>query len=880
MYRSIRYGDTAHVDAEEAVGEPAGTGPARAGNDASSAKRLLVQWANEQDHWVRLLVGEILSSGAGLSETAIAVVVEALLAEKSLSAEGATPVPALVFEESEEAAAEAFVLTTLSEVGGVNALASGQVIEFNPSLTVLFGENAAGKTGYTRVLKQLAAVRTAEPILHNVHDPTATTALTARIAYRVGDTDHVLEWHGESGIPPFTHVGIFDSPAVRLHVDDDLSYVFTPSDLALFPLATESIGEVRARLLAAAESRRPAANSFLPRFTRGTSAFALVETLGAASDLDRLRELADVADDDADALGGLENRVTALQSGATGAQLAVARRRGELHGRLTAAAETIVSFDDEAYNAAVGSASEADDDHQALRANLLGDSEDGAAEAWQRFIQEGDAYRSHVEQHDYPQPGEPCLYCKQPLDDDAAALLRRYQQFANAEVRKRGETARNLAATLARNLAACDLVGLRAAVVGQQESDDDDPALRVATELLDLVEPQRSSVANGAPVLWVGVVDVARNVREGSADRKRAAESLVSDLTARAGERADALTTAIAARDELKDRLELSRLLPTIAAHIADARWAEQAGQLERRFPALLRSLTETAKIASEQLLNADFEQQFRAECMALRAPTVGLEFPGRQGQAARRKSVAATARPSAVLSEGEQKVIAIADFLAEASMRLSPSPVIFDDPVNSLDYRRVREVAARIAALAGERQVVVFTHSIWLATELLNHFEKDKDRCGYYSVSDDGAKGIISSGAHPRWDTVKKTRGRINELIEGAQNAEGEVREALIEQAYSLIRSWCEVVVEAELLQNVTQRYQAHVMMTALPKIKGEHLETAVSKILPIFEKACRIMEGHSQPLETLAVRPPLSELKQDWERLQMARQDYLDAT
>ena len=104
-------------------------------------------------------------------------------------------------------------------------------------------------------------------------------------------------------------------------------------------------------------------------------------------------------------------------------------------------------------------------------------------------------------------------------------------------------------------------------------------------------------------------------------------------------------------------------------------------------------------------------------------------------------------------------------------------------------------------------------------------------------------------------------------------------MREALIEQAYSLIRSWCEVVVEAELLQNVTQRYQAHVMMTALPKIKGEHLETAVSKILPIFEKACRIMEGHSQPLETLAVRPPLSELKQDWEDLQTARQEYLDA-
>ncbi len=133
---------------------------------------------------------EILASGAKPSDDALAVVVEALLAEKNLSDEAASPVPALVFEESEEATAEALVLTKISEVDGVNALASGQTIEFNPSLTVLFGENAAGKTGYARVLKQLAAVRTAEPILHNVHDPAASTDLTAQIDYRVGDADH------------------------------------------------------------------------------------------------------------------------------------------------------------------------------------------------------------------------------------------------------------------------------------------------------------------------------------------------------------------------------------------------------------------------------------------------------------------------------------------------------------------------------------------------------------------------------------------------------------------------------------------------------------------------------------------------------------------
>jgi len=390
----------ADVDAEDVAGAGEDPSIAPAGVDAISAKHLLVEWANEQDHWVRLLVGEILSSGAKPSDEAIAAVVEALLAEKSLSDQTASPVPALVLAESEEAAAEAFVLRKLSEVGGVNALASGQAIEFNSSLTVLFGENAAGKTGYTRVLKQLAAVRTAEPILHNVHDPTVSTALTARIDYQVGAADRVLDWKGESGVPPFTHLGIFDSPAVRLHLDDDLSYVFTPSDLALFPLITEGIGEVRSQLLAAADSRRPAANALLPRFTRGTSAFALIETLGPASDLDRLRQLAHVAAGDADDLAELENRVSALQSGAASAQLSVARRRDDLHGRLTTVAEMIGAFDAEAYNAAVKSMSEAHADYQRLRGEVLGESEDAAADAWQRFIQEADTYRSHLQQHE------------------------------------------------------------------------------------------------------------------------------------------------------------------------------------------------------------------------------------------------------------------------------------------------------------------------------------------------------------------------------------------------------------------------------------------------------------------------------------------------
>jgi hypothetical protein len=72
-------------------------------------------------------------------------------------------------------------------------------------------------------------------------------------------------------------------------------------------------------------------------------------------------------------------------------------------------------------------------------------------------------------------------------------------------------------------------------------------------------------------------------------------------------------------------------------------------------------------------------------------------------------------------------------------------------------------------------------------------------------------------------------------------------------------IRNICEVIVEQELLQGVTQRYQPNVMMTKLPKINFTGLEAAVSAINPIFEDCCRYIGSHSQSLRSrsLSRRP-----------------------
>lgn len=62
------------------------------------------------------------------------------------------------------------------------------------------------------------------------------------------------------------------------------------------------------------------------------------------------------------------------------------------------------------------------------------------------------------------------------------------------------------------------------------------------------------------------------------------------------------------------------------------------------------------------------------------------------------------------ILSEGEQKAVSIALFLAEIFVAKNKSPIILDDPVNSLDHKMMNCLSDILLQL--DNQVVIFTHN------------------------------------------------------------------------------------------------------------------------------------------------------------------------
>jgi hypothetical protein len=144
----------------------------------------LAQWANLKDEWTRRIVHLVLASGKQPSEADVANVYQLFLQEKRLEPR-TIPVEEPIANTAAVAEREdALVLTELSDVVGVNAIVRGSAIEFNKGLTILFGENGTGKTGYARILKLMANSRKAENILADINNPQAPGSPSAHLNYQ------------------------------------------------------------------------------------------------------------------------------------------------------------------------------------------------------------------------------------------------------------------------------------------------------------------------------------------------------------------------------------------------------------------------------------------------------------------------------------------------------------------------------------------------------------------------------------------------------------------------------------------------------------------------------------------------------------------------
>lgn len=848
--------------------------------EGATPRQLLVKWANAQDSWIRHIVADVLAAKQPLSSDEVEAVYSEFLIEKGLAPGTYVDLAPLVDVDDSAQAEDQLELLSLSGVVGVNALAGNQTIEFDPCVTIMFGENGSGKTGYARILKRLAAVRTAEQILPDINGVGTLPEPSADIAFKLGNTQQSLRWQNETGLAPFTRVSVFDAPCVSIHVDSELNYVYTPVELALFAYIGEAVRGVQTLAEQEAATLKVSATPFLARFTRGSRIYPLIEMLGPTSDMNEINQLGVLSDDERARRITLETEIAALRGSGLAAMQAAA---SELVIRLQRANDVVklaATFNGTAYETARVALERAQQERRRARGELFngGELAGPADDEWQSFVSEGEHYRQHLGLADYPGEGDRCLYCRQELSPTAIAIIGRYRSFLEDALANQVSEADRAARHLALPAGSVSLQVMQADCAALLAMDPVPPYAAELSAVVDVVIETVQLTAALALAPSSALSTRALALLESIEPALEASQAQVASLSDQIDNVAEALKSRQAEFIELDARLTLEQILPNVRNFVLSAKRGLQLSTLAKGLSAtVLRRLTELSKLASEDLVNQDFERLFREECEALRAPRVALEFQGRRGKAERKKAVAQY-KPSSILSEGEQKVLALADFLAEGRMGSANAPIVFDDPVTSLDYRRMAEVAGRISLLGETHQVIVFTHNIMFASALLGLRVPKKLRCKFYEIRDEELlKGIVQPAGEPRSDTCADFESKINVLLQTMKSADAVVRDALLGSAYGLLRSWCEAFVEQEVLQNVSQRYRVNIMMSNLAKIKADRLADVCSRLIPIFDHCSRFMPGHSQPLEQLNVQPKLTEFEADFSAAKQLRAAYL---
>jgi hypothetical protein len=144
-------------------------------------------------------------------------------------------------------------LKALEDLKDVNAIPDGSGLPFaHKGLTVIYGENGSGKSGYARVLKKVCNARdTKEKLLPDVYKKKLQGSAQACIKYSIDDSaDEEIKWKdgekAETNI--LSNICVFDSKCARVIVDENNEATYLPYGANVFEEMVSLYKELRQTL--------------------------------------------------------------------------------------------------------------------------------------------------------------------------------------------------------------------------------------------------------------------------------------------------------------------------------------------------------------------------------------------------------------------------------------------------------------------------------------------------------------------------------------------------------------------------------------------------------------------------------------------------------
>jgi len=778
------------------------------------------------------------------------------------------------------------ILRTLRDLKYVNRIAPGQKLEFAPNgITVIYGGNASGKSGYSRVLKRACRAR---DLLETIH-PDAFDAKAAgnvpeaTFEVEVGGNVTALTWkRGETPPDELSTISVFDGRCARAYLDTEQEAAYIPYGLDVIEnLGQRVLPELTKRLNAEIEAINTDAAAFAD-LVGNTSVGKTIASLSAKSEPKRITDLATLTNAEKNRLMELDKTLGESDPKAKSIALRLsARRIDSLISRIDtaivwisdASVEKLKKCDAEAEGASKTEALAATK-FRADETLLPGTGE----QDWKNLFEAARRFSTGIAYPDKPFPyvGDEarCPLCQQTFDHEASKRMQRFEDFVQQNISKVAAENRQLREKEVQELKLASL------------SFRLDAALKEEIKQLDVILPQATQdfekKVEDRKAWLVGAVEAhawdAPPLLAG--DPSAELKSLSTKLNDQAGDLDKAgdekekkiLETE---RAELRARANLSPRLQAVLELVQ--RMKVKTNLTQCKDDLKTKTISDKARDFASKAVTKEMEKALNVEFEVLGIEHIKTKLNERVEQGKMKHKLVldlpVTKKLDEILSEGEQRAIAIGSFFAELHLAAHKGGIVFDDPVSSLDHHWRKNVARRLVKEAKRRQVIVLTHDTAFLGELRDDIEQNKIPhiiCHLEWMND--RPGHVINGLpwehqsyKDRLDKHEKAQRALEKTWTRFPNASDRDK---IRHEYDLLRATIERVIQDVVFNGVVQRYRDWIRVDRLNDVAGV-TEAEYKEIARLHKACCDVADAHDPSSAKNASIPSAKNLGKDIEDL-----------
>jgi len=722
-------------------------------------------------------------------------------------------------------------LDKIENLKDVNAIHEDCVIEFGKNLTIIYGDNGAGKSGIGRLLSNACHSRKPRQLLTNARKasyPAPTPSADFHITDASGSS--VISYELGDDYPALKAFAVFDHECAPIHLNDGNAVEFVPSKIKVFDEVFQSISTLEEKLQEEIEGNEcgdPTDGVF-----EGTS--LITEFVDSLSDVTTDREIEDnlrFTDADKTALAAKKKELTVKQKQDVTAEKNRIQDecrdledfKRELSGTLPVLSATRATQ----INNVLKEIREKKDiaDKLSVKNFDFAAFKNVGSPEWKSLIVA--AQRLHEKEVASNGGTEPdhCLLCRQSLSGKEKTLFGEYWKFLRSTAETELANARRTLASYLEILEDADRYwpSFSATEVAVKVLKRDTPD--VLKKIKDGYDGMRDQLQD-----WIAKIKKEKDVTFTDPKIKLdAITTLVVEKRKAEGKLVDPtpqIRTLIGQIGYLEQKKQASRLISKIKKYVAWLRWNEAVSTIN--LPTVRGNVTRKKSDLMGELVISQYVDVFNTETERLDC-NFGLRVESHGSHSTTIKELklefARGYNPSDILSEGEQTVSALADFLTEAKLDKNNSGIIFDDPVTSLDHDRRSTIAKRLVEESKERQVIVLTHDVVFLLDLQYCAERESvDEKSVSMRKVGGSVGLIKPELPWIAQNVKSRIGYLRSKLAALKKAESGDSDEYREQVkswYGLLRESWERAVEERLFKGVVQRFNKAVQTQKLAQIE-----------------------------------------------------------